>query len=168
MSSQSIPLFTSVSKSNFIVSVISEILPVSTYISFCTIRLTSGNYAADIRAVSCSPLSDWFPLDFTPYINISMSWSLSLQVSFCCKAHFAICTSESINVLLVVEQCCTSFWHLHETNFVSWPADYNFNQFVCIILSFYYDVIQASTRSSWLRCIKSKMTCCACWVAILN
>ena len=41
-----------------------------------------------------------------------MSWLLSLQVSFCCQAHFAIYNSESTSFLLVVEQCCTSFWNL--------------------------------------------------------
>ena len=44
--------------------------------------------------------------------HISMSWLLSLQVSFCCEAHFAIYNSESTSFLLVVEQCCTSFWNL--------------------------------------------------------
>ena len=44
--------------------------------------------------------------------HISMSWSLSLKVSFCCKVHFAIYTSERTDVLLAVEQYCTLFWHL--------------------------------------------------------
>ena len=48
--------------------------------------LTWGNSIADIRAVSCSPFSDWFPLDFTPYINVLITFSSGiflLQSSFC-------------------------------------------------------------------------------------
>ena len=82
----------------------------STYISFCTMWLTSGNSTADICAVSCSPLSDWLPLDFTPYINVLITFSCC--IFFCSQVHFAKYTSESTSVLLVVEQCWTSFWHL--------------------------------------------------------
>ena len=107
----------------------------SAYISFCTMWLTWGNSIADIRAVSRSPFSDWFPLYFTPYINLQFAWSLSLQVSFCCKVQFAIYTSERTNVLLAVEQFCTLFWHLCGNQFYELTSGSRF-QPICSCYSF--------------------------------
>ena len=97
--------------------------------------LTWGNSIADIRAVSRSPFSDWFPLYFTPYINLQFAWSLSLQVSFCCKVQFAIYTSERTNVLLAVEQYCTLFWYLCGNQFYELTSGSRF-QPICLCYSF--------------------------------
>ena len=99
----------------------------STYISFCTMWLTSGNSTADISAVSRSPLSDWLPLDFTPYINVLITFSSGiflLSSSFCYIYLWKHqCSSRSWTVLYIF---LTSVWK---------PADYDLNQLVHIILS---------------------------------
>ena len=62
--------------------------------------LTLGNSTADICAVSRSPLSGWFVLDFTPYINVFITVA---------SGNFLL-SSSFFHIYLCQHQCSSHSW----------------------------------------------------------
>ena len=69
------------------------------------LALSLDNVVGGSFLLNVSPFSENPPLFKTNlYIYI-----YTFSSAICCQAHFPICTSESTNVLLAVEECYTSF-----------------------------------------------------------
>ena len=116
------------------------------------------------------PMQTYVPFHVVPFLigfhftlhHISMSWSLSLQVSLFCKLILLYIPLKAPMFFLQLNSFVHLFHICVETNFINWPTDHGFNQLVHIILA------DACVRSSWLRRIKYKTAWCAYRVAIPN